>query len=183
MFQIRYTVLDQSVNSLKLRPRLLNMLERPSSFSVEPLQKTLDLLKSTFSGKRVLSEKENCWLWNRAVSKGVENVGKKDTDTGIARYSSRKELLLEYMESDSEWLWSADCEPGCMVEMVRCVAVYERCKREWSLRSGFEIRMLLVGMNCLRQCYHKDIQVIVRSRNLGFFRIVVEEKFVVIGHV
>lgn len=41
------------------------------------------------------------------MSHGVESLDKKDRDVGIAKYSFKKKLLLEYMKSNSRRSWSA----------------------------------------------------------------------------
>lgn len=86
---------------------MLSVLERAALFFVEPLQTTFDLVMSIFSGEDSLKMEKNRNLWILVVYHGVESLDESDRSVGTASYSSAKELLLEYIESDSERVWSA----------------------------------------------------------------------------
>lgn len=101
LFHRGHVVLDGLANALKIRAKVLNVLERPASFSVEPLQNAFELVMSTFPGDEALKEGENRKLWNVIVIYGVERLDKERRNSGTTRYLSTKKLLLEYIESDS----------------------------------------------------------------------------------
>lgn len=84
-----------------------NVLERPPQFWVELLQTIFDLVMYTFPRKEVLTEDKNRKLWNPIDNHGVESLDKENRHEGTERYSSRKELFMEYMESDSGRAWNA----------------------------------------------------------------------------
>lgn len=67
----------------------------------------LDQVMFTVTEEEVLEQKENRKLWNPWVSHDVESLDKEDRDAGIARYSSTKELLLEYNEANCRRVCSA----------------------------------------------------------------------------
>lgn len=100
-------VLYGSADTSKILTEVLIVLERPATFSLEPLQKMCDLVMFTFSREEVLEEEESWKLWNLIVNQSLESLNKNDKGAGTARYSSTKEMLLECMKGDSGLVWSA----------------------------------------------------------------------------
>lgn len=54
-----------------------------------------------------MKKQKNQNLWNLIVNRGAQSPDKTNKDEGRAKYSSRKELLLEYIEQDSGRVSSA----------------------------------------------------------------------------
>lgn len=77
------------------------MLERLSSISVQPLQTMFDAVMSTFPEEEVLIKEKIQKLWFPIINGGVDSLDEEYRDAATARYSTTKELFLEYMESDS----------------------------------------------------------------------------------
>lgn len=87
-------MLDGFFDALKIYAEVLNVLEQPALFSVEPLQKMSELVMSSFPGKKILKEEGNQKLWSPIVNHGVERVDEEQEDEGTARHSYAKKLLL-----------------------------------------------------------------------------------------
>lgn len=89
------------MEAFKILTEVLIGLRWPVSFSLEPLQKLLDLVMSTIGGKEVLEEEKIMKLCKSIVNHGIESLVNEDRVAKTARYSSTKEWLLECMEADS----------------------------------------------------------------------------------
>lgn len=59
LYHCGYVVRDRFANVLKITTDVLNALERPEAFLVEPLQTMFDLVIYTFPGEEVLKEEKN----------------------------------------------------------------------------------------------------------------------------
>lgn len=79
------------MNALKIPTDVLNTLERPAFFSVEPSQNMFDLVMRTFPGQDVLKARKSRNLSNAVVNLGMKTLVKEDRDAGTARTLSSKE--------------------------------------------------------------------------------------------
>lgn len=95
------------------------------------------------------------------MNHGVEGLNKEDNRTDTARYSSEKEMLLKYMDSNSERMWSEE-------RMVELSTWFRRICALLNLDGGkkYEVlvlkcrdRFLITGKNCWRRSSLSNFEV------------------------
>lgn len=79
---------------MEILAEVLIVLERPTSFLVEPSQATFELMMSILPGEELLKEENNRISSNLIVSHSVEILNKENSSVGTTGYSSEKKLLL-----------------------------------------------------------------------------------------
>lgn len=163
------------LDSFEIIAKVLDVLERPSSFSVKQLQTMFDICMTPFPREKELKEQETRKLRNMIVSHSVKSLNKHDKDAGTARYSSTKELLWKYMDANSEWAWSANQRTvlNVWIAWIGALLRLNSAKEEevWipTLRGSF----LVTGMDCLQQWGHKNFEVVAPVRKPSFSTLVV----------
>lgn len=66
-----------------------------------------NLICFTIPKEEFFKEEKNRIVWKQIVDHGEESLDEEDRRAGRGRYSSAKELLLDYMENDSGLVWCA----------------------------------------------------------------------------
>lgn len=133
-----------------------------------------DLVNSTLPVQKLLKKEENWNLWNLTVKHNMEKLDKHRRVVRKARYSSTKELFLEYMEENSRLVPSAKqtSELDIQIDWISALPNLDTVmeKNVWIPTLGG--RFLITGMDCLRQGSHNNFKVVVPGRNPGFLIVV-----------
>lgn len=64
-------------------------------------------IHSTFHSAEPMKNDTNRMLWNSSISSGDERRGKRERDTGRARYALRRKLLIKDLEVGGGRVWAA----------------------------------------------------------------------------
>lgn len=84
-----------------------NLPDCPTGLPGESFGNFLEFTHSTFKGEKVLEDKASRSLWNPVVNVGDEKQDINEQDA-VRRHSAlMRELIMEYLESDGEWMWAA----------------------------------------------------------------------------
>lgn len=121
---------------------------------------------SAFPEREILKEKENQNSGLLIVSYCVESLEEADRGVKVERYSSTKELLLNYKEYDRGRVLNLNRRVKLAIWLGQISTTlnmngWKRKKFQFEILGG---RFLITGMNCLEKCAHKNFMIVAPGR-------------------
>lgn len=87
---------------------VLETLEYQSALQNYSFGDFLRFMLSTFDRKKALKEEKNQPLWSPILNEGDEEQHKKKRDAGNAKYTSRREPVVEHLYNDGRRMLPAE---------------------------------------------------------------------------
>lgn len=102
----RYLVLEGFADAGDFPTLFVEKLHFPPSIRRRTLEELFTFLYNSSTGKLALRSEEALGLRSPIFTAGEEALDLPTRDRGIAKYTSAKKLLLDFMEEDGDWAWT-----------------------------------------------------------------------------
>ena len=167
LLQKGYTVMKGFADFSSVPDNLLSVIDGEKAFKHDGEHKNgnvRELFKffmDYFPGEEKLRKEENRTHWNPIVNTADLEKDARGRDSGKARYSSTRKLLMDEVEQDANKVWAAVSRASLDVWIGQLVALLQLSsdggEKLFIPKTGG--RLLLTGKGCPRQKPHNDFQV------------------------
>lgn len=171
-----FCVLKGFADSSYVPVDILKDLKPPTDMSKRTVQEMFEKFESTFPGEDALKDESNRTLWSPIINEGEEDGDVNMRNSGRARFSSTRFLLVDHVEGKESLQWVSERRAILDAWLGQLAVLLGLNKyqgaRMSSPRTGG--RFLITGKGCPRQAAHNDFQVPERAqknRCPGYFMI------------